>query len=162
MNPWNFRLLLAFVVMLVLTIMPLPAVVSSFRPPWVFLLIFYLTCYLPQPQKMPVGTLFLMGLILDALSVTVLGEHAFALCLSGWIMGQKTARFPFYSTLQQMAVVGFSCIGYQSILLLMDAFMGYPGSFLQVLGIGVVSALLWPWLRLAAEEWFVMPVPAAH
>lgn len=162
MKPWIFRLLLAFVLVLVLTIMPLPALVSSFRPPWVFLLIFYLCCYFPQPQKMPVGSLFLTGLILDALSASVLGEHAFALCLSGWIMGQKTARFPFYSTLQQMAVVGFSCMGYQSIVLLMDAFMGYSGSILQVVGIALVSALLWPWLRLAAEAWLVMPVVAAH
>jgi len=59
---------------LVLTILPLPAWASWWRPQWVFLvLIFWM---LTLPYRVGLGVAWIMGLIVDLLLGTTLGLHA--------------------------------------------------------------------------------------
>lgn len=150
MNPVTLRISLACILALILTIMPLPEMFTSIRPPWILILMLYLQYYLPDYFK--VSLLFILGLILDTLLSTVIGEHAFALCLVSWLASSKARRFYFFSIGQQMALIGLFSALYQLIVLLIDAFLGYRMSIISIAGTSLLSILFWPWMRLLAEE----------
>lgn len=150
MTPITLRLVLAFLLVLALTILPMPEFMSGIRPPWVLMLVLYLQFYLPD--YFDVWVLFIVGLILDVLLSTVLGEHAFALCMVAWLASNKARRFYFFSIGQQMALIGLLCFVYQLIMMLIDAFISFHTSWLGLIGSTLLSVLMWPWVRLVAED----------
>ncbi|QRN03416.1 rod shape-determining protein MreD [Legionella sp. MW5194] len=150
MNSLKWRLPIAFLIALILTIMPLPAFLVTIRPPWILLLVLYLQFYMPDYFR--VSILVMLGLVLDALLATVIGEHAFALCLTTWLASSKARRFYFFPIGQQMALIGFFCAWYQLTVFFIDAFLGYTMNWMTVIGGTLLSILVWPWIRLAAEE----------
>ncbi|MGQ3892584.1 rod shape-determining protein MreD [Legionella sp. CNM-4043-24] len=146
----SLRLVLAFLLTLALTILPMPEFMSGVRPPWVLLLVLYLQFYLPDYFN--VRNLFIIGLILDVLLSTVLGEHAFALIIVTWLASTKARRFYFFSIGQQMALIGLLSFVYQLVMMLVDAFVSFHVSWVSVIGSSLLSILLWPWVRLLAED----------
>lgn len=151
------RMLLAWLIVFMLTIVPLPSMLSPFRPPWVLLLALYIQLFLPNYFK--ITWLFIVGLLLDSLLSTVMGEHAFCLCLVAWLASGKARRFSFFSMSQQMLFVGYFAISYQVLIVLIDSFFGYHAALLSIVGIGIFSVLLWPWFCLVGQEWLV---PASY
>lgn len=150
MSSLHFRLAIAIVLALALTILPLPDLLIGLRPPWVLMLVLYLQFFLPNYFNVII--LLLIGLVLDVLLATVLGEHVFALSVVSWIASNKARRFNFFSMWQQMALIGFFCLLYQMLILTMEAFLGYHIAFIMSLGSAVISMLLWPWVRLLADD----------
>lgn len=158
MSNINLRLFLAFFLVFVLTIIPLPTLLTGFRPPWVLMLILYLQFFLPNYFNITV--LFILGLCLDVLLSTVIGEHAFALLIATWISSTKARRFYFYSIGQQMLMVAKYCLIYQLVIYFIDVFLNYNHNVIWVCGSSLVSLLLWPWLRLLADYllWVKSPI----
>lgn len=142
----NARLFLTLVAALVLTILPLPETLSVIRPAWVLLVVLYVQCCLPAYFR--ITWVFLLGLCLDVLCSTVMGEHAFAMLLTTWLVTHRTRRFGFFSIIQQMSIIVLFCLFYQFVIYLIDAFFGYTSNILNVLGVAFMSMLFWPWLRL--------------
>lgn len=156
MNSLVPRLIVAFLLVLVLTILPMPVILQGARPLWVLMLILYLQFYMPAYFNLIV--LFMTGLLLDVLLSTVLGEHTLALSLVSWIASSKSRRFYFFSIGQQMTLIGFFCLLYQLIIVTVDAFPGFHVSFIAVTGSTMLSVLSWPWIRLIAEESLLVKV----
>lgn len=150
MNSISLRLLLITILSLVLCILPAPDSLTGFRPPWIFLLVFYIQCFLPRFFNLT--GILLLGLCQDVLLSTILGEHAFALLLITWITNTKSRRFRFFSISQQLALVGVYCFVYQSIILSIDALLGFSYHFFTPIKGALVGVLLWPWVRLALDE----------
>ncbi|KTD31479.1 MULTISPECIES: rod shape-determining protein MreD [Legionella] len=150
MNFVSLRLFAAVIIALALTILPLPEVLLGLRPPWVLILILYWQFFLPDYFN--IAILLIIGLALDVLLSTVLGEHAFALSLVTWLASSKARRFRLFSMGQQMALVGFFCLLYQTLIVMVDASLGYYYGFLMLLGSTAISVLLWPWMRLIADD----------
>ncbi|TAL64144.1 MAG: rod shape-determining protein MreD, partial [Legionella sp.] len=123
MNGLQLRLGLAFIAALGLSILPLPEMISSFRPSWVLLLILYIEYFLPGNFKLT--TLLLVGLMLDVLLSTVIGEHSFALLTVTWIASTRSRRFQFFSMMQQIVLIGFFCLLYQLIICFIDGMLGF-------------------------------------
>ena len=96
--------------------------------------------------------LVLLGLVLDALLSTVIGEHAFAFSIVGWIANSKFKRFSFFSMEQQMVVIGLLTLTYQLIILIIDSFLGFSIHPVVILGCTLINILIWPWIRLLGEE----------
>lgn len=128
----------------VLSIIPLPAYLSAMRPAWVLLLVLYLQAYFPS--YFHVLGVMLLGFCLDALLSTPMGEHAFALIITTWLMVGRTRRFPFFSIMEQMLLIGLAACGYQLILYIVDASFGHNSSLYQVFGVTLTSMLCWPWI----------------
>ncbi len=105
MSVLHIRLGLGFLVALALSILPMPELISIFRPPWVLLLVLYIEYYLPGKFKLT--ALLIVGLLLDVLLSTVIGEHSFALLLVTWIASTKSRRVQFFSLIQQVCLIGF-------------------------------------------------------
>lgn len=150
MSTLNLRLLIATILVLALTILPLPAILLGFRPPWVLLLILYWQFFIPDHFN--VALLLIIGLALDVLLSTVLGEHAFALSLVSWLASSRARRFRLFTMGQQMALIGICCLLYQALILMIDASLGFYHGFLVFLGSTVISIILWPWVRLIADD----------
>lgn len=125
----------------VLTILPMPEQLSGIRPAWVLLCLLYLQMYLPK--YFHVFLVLLLGLGLDALLSTPMGEHAFALLVTTWLMDGLKRRFMFFSIMQQMLVVGLACGCYQLILFIVDASFGHIADMSTVWGVAISSMFFW-------------------
>ncbi|MBA4696931.1 MAG: rod shape-determining protein MreD [Legionella sp.] len=145
-----FRVVIALVLSCALTILPLPQWAANFKPQWVLMFVLYLQFFLTAYCHP--FLLLLLGFILDALLVTVLGEHAFALLVVVWIASRWRRRFTFYYMGQQIVVIGLLCFLYQSLLLLIESFLGYPSSFMSIAQSSLISMVLWPWMKLLGDD----------
>jgi rod shape-determining protein MreD len=150
------RLAIAFIIALCLTIFPIPNLLSGINPPWILLLVLYMQFYIPD--RFNLTALIILGLILDALLATIIGEHTFALSLVAWVTTSKARGFYFFSIGQQMVLVGFFCLLYQLIMIMIDAFLGFHTNVIPVLVNTVMSILIWPWLRLIYGEFLIKKI----
>lgn len=146
----NLRLFIALLLALILTIIPLPNFLIAFRPAWILLLAFYIQLFLPNYFN--VALLFLLGICLDVLLATVLGEHAFTLLLITWLVSGKAQRFSFFPMGQQMILIFLGTFFYQIVILIIDVLMGYHADVIGPIGSALISMLLWPWLKLFADS----------
>ncbi|KTC80046.1 Rod shape-determining protein MreD [Legionella cherrii] len=146
----RIRLCLGFIIALLLSILPMPELISAFRPPWVLLLVLYIEYFLPGNFRLT--TLLFVGLLLDVLLATVIGEHSFALLFVTWIASSKSRRFQFFSMMQQIFLIGFFCLLYQSIISLITALLGFNYSLFTPVASALVGMFLWPWIRLLGED----------
>lgn len=149
-NNLRFRLFIAFIAALLLSILPMPELVSSFRPPWILLLVLYIEYYLPGNFKLT--ALLVVGLFLDVLLSTVIGEHSFSLFLVTWIASSKSRRFQFFSMMQQICLIGFFCLLYQSVISFIDALLGFNYSLLMPVTSALFGMFIWPWIRLLGDD----------
>lgn len=145
----RLRLMAGFIGVLILSILPMPELISAFRPPWVLLFVLYIEYFLPGIFKLT--ALLIAGLLLDALLSTVIGEHSFALLLVIWIASTKSRRFRFFSMVQQICLVGFFCFLYQSIISFIDVLLGFNYSLFMPFASAALSMFLWPWIRLLGD-----------
>ena len=145
MTSLNIRLLLSLIITFGLSIMPLPEVLTGFRPPWLLLLVLYIQFF--QPNYFSVTLLVFLGICLDVLLSTVIGEHALALVLTTWLASGKVRRFNFFAMPQQMALVALCSLVYQLMIFLTDAFLGYNSQLWMVIGPVIAGTLIWPWIQ---------------
>jgi rod shape-determining protein MreD len=150
MNDLRLKLLIAFIAVLVLSILPMPELISAFRPPWVLLLVLYIEYFIPG--KFHVTTLLLVGLVLDVLLSTVIGEHSFALLLVTWIASTRSRRFQFFSMMQQIVLVGMFCFLYQATISFIDALLSFHYNLFMPVASAILSMFIWPWIRLLGES----------
>ncbi|MGD2074376.1 MAG: rod shape-determining protein MreD [Gammaproteobacteria bacterium] len=135
-------IVLSFAVAMMLTIMPLPEVLRPWRPDWVGLtLIFW--C-LALPYRVSVGTGFVVGLLLDTLTGTLLGQHALALSLVAFVCVRLHQRIRLYPRWQQALTVLVLLMLHQLISLWVDRTIGRPGLPLSYWLPSFVGMLLWP------------------
>ncbi|MFI4920238.1 MAG: rod shape-determining protein MreD [Gammaproteobacteria bacterium] len=129
---------------LILTIWPLPHWAEMFRPIWVPLITVYWCLWLPH--RVGVITAFAAGLLVDALTGTLLGEHALALVLVAWATLWLHLQVRVYPWWQQCVVVLSIMLLYSFVLFWVDGMLGYTvGAGLRWIP-ALVSALLWPWV----------------
>src|SRR3990167_5065907 len=150
------RIIFIILMALIITIMPLPAMVDFIRPPCVLLTCLYLQWYMPHRFRLTL--VMVLGLVMDALLSNVLGEHVFSLCLVAWLANSKVRRFSFFSISQQMAYVGIFAGIYQLNLECLDYLLGNQGHMRSVLGVSLVSSVIWPWISYMGESFLMRGV----
>ncbi len=150
MTNLTFRFLGLVLAVLVLSIIPLPASTAIFRPSWVLMFVLYVQFFLPRYFR--VTWVLLLGLSLDVLQVSVLGEHAFALLLTSCLAASKTRRFHFFSVIQQMILIALFCCGYELIIVLIDKSLGFNNGILYGAVTVLATLTFWPWFKLVADK----------
>lgn len=149
-NRTGLAIFVTFCVALLLVILPLPEWARPYRPQWVSLTLIYWS--MAQPHRIGVGVGFSIGLLLDALTGTLLGQHALALSIIAYIavaVHQRVRVFPFW---QQAIVV--------LVLLLLDHLlslwiMGIANNIVPPLTYWVapiIGAMLWPWVFVTLRD----------
>lgn len=141
---------LSFVVALTLTALPMPEWAGMWRPAWVALVLIY-WC-MAAPARVGVATGWLVGLLLDVLSGSLLGQHALGLSIIAFVAHQWHQRIRVLPVLQQGLSVFALVFIYQVVLLWINGIQG-----MQVAGIAywsspVMSMVLWPWVFIVLRD----------
>ena len=143
-------ILLTFVAAYVLAVLPLPVWLQWARPEWVALTLIYWCIALPQRVGIAAG--LLLGVGLDVLEGSVLGQNAFALVVVALLSQILYQRLRVYSLVQQAAVV-FILVGINQLICQwvqnLEGASVLPRQFLLP---AVTSALLWPVILLSLRS----------
>jgi rod shape-determining protein MreD len=149
-----WRLCLMTLMLVALTVVSLPNVLAMFRPLWIVCLMLYIQVTFPRHFHM-IGVLML-GIVLDVLCATVLGEHAFALSLVAWCVSGRVKRFKFFTMIQQMAwVLGLSTI-YQLTMLILNVVFGHMNGALATMLPVLLTTLMWPVFKTILDRVLIL------
>ncbi|MBB3104703.1 rod shape-determining protein MreD [Azomonas macrocytogenes] len=142
---------LSFGIGLLLSIVPMPEFLQVGRPLWLALLISYWTLYLPH--RVGMTNAWLLGLVVDVLNGTLLGQNALVLVLVSFLVQLLQQRLRIFPTWQQSLVllVVFGLTQLVQLWLYVLAGNRPPPTLLFLLP-ALVSALLWPWLFAALRS----------
>lgn len=135
-----FSLLLA----LCLQVMPLADMWLMWRPDWLGLMLIY-WCVV-TPQRVGVLHGFALGLLLDLIEGTPLGQNALTLSLLAFLCALVYQRFRAYSLFQQSLLI-FVMLGLvQLVEQWLRTIFGPFSIHLAFLLPALIGAILWPWL----------------
>lgn len=136
-----FLIALSFLLAITLTIVPIPAWALWLRPLWVPMT---LCCWvLLFPELVGLGVAFSVGIILDVLSMTLLGEHALILCVIAFMMAKLQRRLQNLPTPQHAVAIFWMMTFYQVGHYWIQAMVNHtPGTWLYWLPI-LSSVLIW-------------------
>lgn len=129
-------------VALLLAVVPMPDWATWYRPPWIALSLVYWG--LRDDTRVGLKTAFVLGLLLDVLTGTVLGEHAAALCILVYVVAKLRLMIRVYPLVQQTLSVFLMLFLYQLVIIWLYNMLG------DVRGAGlfwlpaVTGMLFWP------------------
>ena len=139
-------LALAFFVML----LPLPEWLAALRP---FVLAQVMVYWvLETPQRMGLGHVFLIGLLLDLATFSLLGEHPLRLLLIAAVVHALRNQFRFYPVWQQSLFLLAILYADLILLSLLRRFRDAPAPSAEAWFAPVLAFLLWPWLYMLLDN----------
>lgn len=151
----GFAIFISLVLALVLAMLPMPDWTIWLRPAWVLMTLIYWA--MNVPYRVNVGTAFMMGIIVDLLNGTILGEHALAFTIVIYFVNRMHIRLRMYPLLQQGISIFLFVLLYQFVIFCVQGFLGsLPNSPLYWLS-SLTSVLLWPWFFVLMRDfrrWF--------
>ncbi len=145
--------LVIFITMLIgvlLTIMPIPEWARPFRPSWYILVLIYWVMALPQ--RVGVASAWFLGIAMDVVSGTLLGQHAIGLSLVGYVVHQTHLRMRLFPLWQQSLMI--------LPLLLLERAIGFwgmgithqPLPYFDYWLAPFVAILFWPWVFILMRD----------
>lgn len=146
------RLIIAasFGTALVLSVMPGPVWAEQFRPDWAALVLIYWCIAIPQ--RVSVGTGWTVGLALDVLNGSLLGQHALALSIIAYLAVRLHTQLRVFPRWQQAAsVLLLLMVNYLSVLWVRALIDQAPATW-SYWTPSIVGALIWPWLFVIMRD----------
>ena len=142
---------ITFLISMVLAVLPMPenfpAEIGYLRPEWVVLVLIYWVIALPQ--RVGIVIAWVVGLLLDVLLGSLLGQHALSLVVVAYIAASLYQRLRMFSIWQQSLVV-FAIVGLNQLInFWIESIAGLTEWNLWYLLASVTSAFLWPWIFLS-------------
>jgi rod shape-determining protein MreD len=132
------------IVAFLLTLLPMPGWAVWLKPAWVLMVLIYWT--MTNPERVNVGVAWIVGILLDVLQGTLLGEHALALTMVIYLVARMASQLRMYPLVQQGLSIFLLVLVYQFILFCIQGFLGsMPQSWLYWSS-SLTSMLLWPWV----------------
>ncbi|BAK75006.1 rod shape-determining protein MreD [Pseudogulbenkiania sp. NH8B] len=135
---------LTFVIAVLVELIPLPAGSTRWLPDLIGLLLLYWV--INQPRRVNIGSAFLLGLVADAATAGLFGQHALAYSITSYLALRQQRQLVMFNLGQQALAVLALMLANQTIMVVARmitgaAFVGWS-YFLPPL----VGALLWPLL----------------
>ncbi|AQU82013.1 MAG: rod shape-determining protein MreD [Halomonas sp.] len=135
---------LSFLFALCLQVMPLADGWQVYRPEWIGLILIYWCMRIPSRVGVFHG--FVIGILMDLIEGTSLGQHALILSLLAFLCALVYPRFRAYSLVQQSVLVLVLLGLVQLVEQWLRTLTGDFSIHLSFLIPSMISALLWPWL----------------
>jgi rod shape-determining protein MreD len=133
-----------------LTLLPLPSWLELAWPYWVALVVIYWG--LETRDLVSLGSAFVMGIILDLLTGSLLGMHALSLIILVFLVNHFRARIRFFPPWQQALSVMALLANDRIIMLWINIFRGEPFPPFDYWLAPVVGMMIWPWLFLILDR----------
>ena len=143
-------ILASFVVALLLTMLPLPELLRGLRPEWLTIVLIYWSMALPD--RIGIGWAWLVGLILDVATGSLLGQHALALAIVAFLTLELHQRIRVFPLMQQGFAILVLVAMAQMITLWVNGIIGTPAKSWTYWLPSLISALLWPWLFIVMRS----------
>ncbi len=141
---------MSFVIALMLTMLPLPDWAAYLRPEWATMVLIYWCMALPQ--RVGVGTGWVVGLFLDVIHGAVLGQYALALALIAYFTLNLHQRLRIYPLTQQALVVLMLVLMQQLLITWIKGFLGQQPDSLAYWLPSLTSMLLWAWVFVILRD----------
>jgi rod shape-determining protein MreD len=135
---------LTIIIAFLLTLLPMPGWAIWLRPSWVLMVLIYWT--IANPEQVNVGIAWMIGILLDVLQGTLLGEHALAMTIVIYFVVRMVSRLRMYPLMQQGLSIMVLVLVYQSILFCIQGFLGSMPQSWMYWSSSLTSMLLWPWV----------------
>jgi rod shape-determining protein MreD len=142
---------LSFLVAVILTLLPMPDWTIWLRPAWVLMVLIYWVMI--APQRVNVGVAWAVGIIMDVLNGTLLGEHALALTIVTFFVARLHTQLRMYPVLQQGMWVFLFVLLYQFILFCVQGFIGELPKTWLYWSSSLTSMVLWPWVYTIMRDY---------
>ncbi len=149
-NQGSSLLLLTLCLGLALTVMPLPQVVEPARPYWVAMILIYWN--LESGRLRYLGQAFVLGLALDLLTGTLLGQHALGLVILVFLLERFRNRIRFFPPWQQAMAVFVLLLNERIIQLWIILLTDHGWPVWTWWLAPLVAMLFWPWLFLILDS----------
>ena len=139
---------MSFLFALILEIIPMSWLANWMRPEWVLLVLIYWVMVLPD--KVGVSIAFILGLLMDLIKGSLLGEHALAFVIIAYIIARFCPRIRLLPLMQQMVVIFLFLFVYQTFQFWMWSFSGVGIGEAPVTDKGMywlsslTSVIIWP------------------
>lgn len=137
---------LTFALAMYLTILPIPAWPMDDRPQWVVLAVLF-WCF-ALPERIGVFVAFAMGLMLDVLTGTLLGQHALGLSVAAYLAVILRPRIRIFPVWQQTFLIGLILLVERLLTLWVIGATGQPLVPLSYWISTLIGAALWPLMSL--------------
>jgi len=141
---------ITLLVSLVLSVMPMPENLQHYRLQWAALVLIYWSMALPE--RVGVGVAFFTGLLLDILTGTLLGQHAFGLSVVGFLTVKTHKRVRVFPLWQQSVFVTLLLFIDRLLFFWVDGTIGRPASMIESWVAPLLGGLLWPWLFIVFRD----------
>ena len=143
-------ILLSIMAAVFLSLLPLPDMLMPFKPYWVAMVLIYWT--LETQDMISLGLAFLIGLILDALSGSLMGLHALSLVVMVFLVQRFRSRLRFFPPWQQALSVLGLLVNDRIILIWITVLLGEALPTWKYWLPPLVGMALWPWLFLLIDR----------
>ncbi len=132
------------------SLIPVPEVLLPFKPYWVALVMIYWS--LETQDMISLGLAFLVGLVLDILSGSLMGLHALSLVVMVFLVQHFRSRLRFFPPWQQALSVLGLLVNDRIILIWITALLGEPLPTWKYWLPPLIGMALWPWLFLLLDR----------
>lgn len=141
-NGGGLVILFTFALAFFLTVLPIPEWARDFRPAWCTLVLIYWS--LATPMRVGVGIAWLVGILLDISTETLMGQHAMGLSIVAFITLKLHLRTRVFPLWQQSLTVFLLLLIENLVTLVVQGAIGRPMSAQLYWGPPLVGMLLWP------------------
>lgn len=143
-------IVLSFVVAMMLAVISMPTFVpvelGYLRPEWVVLTLIYWVIALPQ--RIGIAVAWVVGLSVDVLLGSLLGQHALAFIIVAYIASSIYQRLRMFAIWQQSLII-FAIVGLNQLInFWIESITTMTEWSMWYLFPSVVSGFLWPWIFL--------------
>lgn len=143
-------LVLVLIAALLLTLLPLPEAFDPLRPYWVGLVLIYWA--LEVKEMVSLGMAFLIGLLLDTLTGSLMGMHALSLVVMIYLVQRFRPRLRFFPPWQQAISILALLVNDRIIRLWISSLLGEPMPTWNYWLSPMVGMAIWPWLFLLLDR----------
>ncbi len=143
-------ILITFAVAFMLNLLPLPPWLDRFQPDWMALVLIYWCMALPN--RVGVGTGWLLGLALDTAQGALLGQHALAMAVVAYLTIRTHQRVRVFPLWQQAPSVLMLLLVNHLLVAWVYGIIGYPPRGFWYLAPALGGMLLWPWVFIVLRD----------
>ena len=140
----HLPVVVSIVIALMLTMLPLPGPVDTFRPDWIALMLIFWA--ISVPASYGVGVAWVVGIVLDVTQGTLLGQHALALLAVVFVTAKFHLLMRVFPLLQLTATVFALLSFHQFLLFWVNGVAGVNAPASAYWGPVVSGTVLWPLL----------------
>lgn len=141
---------ISILIAMILDMLPLPQWAFWARPEWLLLVLIYWVMAIPQ--RINVGFAWCIGILVDVMNGTLLGEHAMAFALVAYTVARLHQRLRMFPLWQQAIAVFMFSIFYQTILFAIQGMIGELPKTLSYWLPSFISMLFWPWTYIILSD----------